>query len=356
MTTSQPTEADKALIERMYGPIAKNGVPTGREAIGALMAAARLEGHHAGRREALEPLTLDDPKDRALMNALEAMTTLCEWFSQREAGKPTTNSEAVMFARCDQASSMLEALYGLDMPGPASPSKQEGEGHMASRDHERSANGALDGANQPALTDEDRALLQRVAGELWNDPSATSQARYLAEILRAARDEGARRSPSNRPFEQMVENEDGWSDWIHPLPGYRMQCCDCGLVHGLQFEIAERNTAALALNPGESEGAVVIMRARRFPAENGPLGSVRVPAEDGQQKMNPAPPPSDQARREEVARIGLDLEALEKVARDAAEIYVDDHYVGDLLDIFSDTFDPPAVLKLIALAKEPRNG
>ena len=26
-------------------------------------------------------------------------------------------------------------------------------------------------------------------------------------------------------------NEDGWTDWIHPLPGYRMVCCDCGLSH-----------------------------------------------------------------------------------------------------------------------------
>jgi hypothetical protein len=26
-------------------------------------------------------------------------------------------------------------------------------------------------------------------------------------------------------------NPDGWTDWVHPLPNYRMQCCDCGLVH-----------------------------------------------------------------------------------------------------------------------------
>lgn len=34
-----------------------------------------------------------------------------------------------------------------------------------------------------------------------------------------------------------VEKEDGWSDWIHPLPGYKMACCDCGLVHNLEFRI-----------------------------------------------------------------------------------------------------------------------
>lgn len=32
-------------------------------------------------------------------------------------------------------------------------------------------------------------------------------------------------------------NDDGWTDWIHPLPGYRMQCCDCGLVHVLELRV-----------------------------------------------------------------------------------------------------------------------
>lgn len=35
----------------------------------------------------------------------------------------------------------------------------------------------------------------------------------------------------------MVEQEDGWSEWIHPLPGYRFSCCDCGLVHNMEFRI-----------------------------------------------------------------------------------------------------------------------
>jgi hypothetical protein len=28
---------------------------------------------------------------------------------------------------------------------------------------------------------------------------------------------------------------DGWSEWIQPLPGYRLACCDCGLVHDMEF-------------------------------------------------------------------------------------------------------------------------
>lgn len=29
-------------------------------------------------------------------------------------------------------------------------------------------------------------------------------------------------------------------EWIEPLPGYRMACCDCGLVHRMQFRVSKR--------------------------------------------------------------------------------------------------------------------
>lgn len=28
---------------------------------------------------------------------------------------------------------------------------------------------------------------------------------------------------------------DGWTGWIHPKTSYRVQCCDCGLVHDIEF-------------------------------------------------------------------------------------------------------------------------
>ena len=38
------------------------------------------------------------------------------------------------------------------------------------------------------------------------------------------------------------ENDDGWSDWIRPkMKGYRLACCDCGLVHTIDFHVAERD-------------------------------------------------------------------------------------------------------------------
>jgi hypothetical protein len=32
--------------------------------------------------------------------------------------------------------------------------------------------------------------------------------------------------------------EDGWSDWVCPRPqGYLMQCCDCELIHEVDFRV-----------------------------------------------------------------------------------------------------------------------
>lgn len=65
-------------------------------------------------------------------------------------------------------------------------------------------------------------------------------------------------------FEVMPAVEpEGWTEWIHPMPGYLMKCCGCGLVHELQVAIGESSGAGPA-NEGESlEGGVVIMRMRR---------------------------------------------------------------------------------------------
>lgn len=41
----------------------------------------------------------------------------------------------------------------------------------------------------------------------------------------------------SRHYRTEYEGEDGWSDWLHPLPGYKFACCDCSLVHNLEFRI-----------------------------------------------------------------------------------------------------------------------
>ena len=72
------------------------------------------------------------------------------------------------------------------------------------------------------------------------------------------------RHPPTAECEPMtVETEEGYSEWIHPLPGYLMQCCDCGLVHEMEFCIGDRDGDG-PLNEGESdETGVILFRARR---------------------------------------------------------------------------------------------
>lgn len=63
-------------------------------------------------------------------------------------------------------------------------------------------------------------------------------------------------------FEVMEAGPDGWCDWVHPLPGYLMQCCDCGLVHQMEFAIVPAHGNP-KFNEGESADAVIIFRAKR---------------------------------------------------------------------------------------------
>lgn len=68
--------------------------------------------------------------------------------------------------------------------------------------------------------------------------------------------------------EPMHPDEEGWSEWIHPLPGYLMQCCDCNLIHEMEFEIVPHGDSRPALNPGEGKRrGVIIFRARRHVEE-----------------------------------------------------------------------------------------
>lgn len=68
---------------------------------------------------------------------------------------------------------------------------------------------------------------------------------------------------------KMVEGEDGWTDWIAPkMDGYRMACCDCDLIHVLEFravrvtgeEVPGEMVRIAALDP---EKVGVVFRARR---------------------------------------------------------------------------------------------
>jgi len=39
-------------------------------------------------------------------------------------------------------------------------------------------------------------------------------------------------------FKTEVEVDNGWSRWVPPLMrGYRIACCDCSLVHDMEFAV-----------------------------------------------------------------------------------------------------------------------
>lgn len=36
-------------------------------------------------------------------------------------------------------------------------------------------------------------------------------------------------------YPKHVAGEDGWSKWVKPVQGFRFACCDCCLVHEMEF-------------------------------------------------------------------------------------------------------------------------
>ena len=48
-----------------------------------------------------------------------------------------------------------------------------------------------------------------------------------------------------RDYTKIAANKNGWCDWQSPIHGhgkrnYRLACCDCQLVHEMQFRIVKR--------------------------------------------------------------------------------------------------------------------
>jgi hypothetical protein len=50
-----------------------------------------------------------------------------------------------------------------------------------------------------------------------------------------------------------VEKDGDWSEWVYPNRiKYKFACCDCGLVHDMQFDLLKRGL-----------GKAIVFRARR---------------------------------------------------------------------------------------------
>ena len=67
-----------------------------------------------------------------------------------------------------------------------------------------------------------------------------------------------------------IEGEDGWSEWQQPkMAAYKMACCDCGLVHDMEFEVARvvgedgPKISVVKIEKAYGKELVVLFRARR---------------------------------------------------------------------------------------------
>jgi hypothetical protein len=58
-------------------------------------------------------------------------------------------------------------------------------------------------------------------------------------------------------YERHYAGANGWSRWVFPRRrGYKHACCDCGLVHQMQFRLVGRH---------------IEFRSRRLPASTGQI-------------------------------------------------------------------------------------
>ena len=73
-------------------------------------------------------------------------------------------------------------------------------------------------------------------------------------------------------YTKVVElKETGWSEWIIPKPDYKMACCDCGLIHDIEFRVVKqgrsKRNGTFSVTPVPSEAKQghfrVYFRARR---------------------------------------------------------------------------------------------
>ena len=72
---------------------------------------------------------------------------------------------------------------------------------------------------------------------------------------------------SEPTFERMEAGPDGWTDWVRPLPGYLMKCCDCGSVHEMDarvVRIIEKNAdGTFSWQDDNTHEFIVIFSMRR---------------------------------------------------------------------------------------------
>jgi nitrate/TMAO reductase-like tetraheme cytochrome c subunit len=94
---------------------------------------------------------------------------------------------------------------------------------------------------------------------------------------------------------RMIERDDGWCDWVQPImDGYRMSCCDCGLVHDMQFKVLRKGkdlpNGAWEAKPLDGEKYRVEFRARRNKRSTSAMRRNASATADSAKRVNPKSP------------------------------------------------------------------
>jgi len=67
-------------------------------------------------------------------------------------------------------------------------------------------------------------------------------------------------------FYQHKAGKGGWSEWVYPTKKYLFKCCDCGLIHEMEFaSLIKTNKKGIHFNVVKlPEEISVMFRARRY--------------------------------------------------------------------------------------------
>ena len=67
-------------------------------------------------------------------------------------------------------------------------------------------------------------------------------------------------------FKKYKAGKGGWSEWVYPTKKYLFKCCDCGLIHEMEFaSLIKTNKKGIHFNVVKlPEEISVMFRARRY--------------------------------------------------------------------------------------------
>lgn len=85
---------------------------------------------------------------------------------------------------------------------------------------------------------------------------------------------------------ELIAGKDGWTEWQMPARHYRMACCDCGLVHNIEFRVIvvegrSGRQKVIRLNPAGCRVEFRVNRNERSTAQVRRHKKLRPPAESG---------------------------------------------------------------------------